>query len=102
MKTITGKCIAHLSEYCGPEVLDRDDAVSRISYFSIDMTKRGYTVIGEAVITVHIEDEDQILLNKIDALENSIVAIQAEAEKNITRVREKIQSLQAITYKAEA
>jgi hypothetical protein len=104
MRTVTGTVSAFLSEYHGPEELLDSDAnrvVAAITYTNIDLSTHGYALVGSAEITLHIKDEDDIVLSKIDSLEKSITAIQARAEMEITKVREKIQCLKAITYKAE-
>jgi hypothetical protein len=104
MRTVNGKITAYLSEYHNLDELKEDEATSVINAVSFsmhDLTTNGYTVVGQAEITLTILAEDQLLLNKIASLTKQKQCVLAEAQSTATRIDEKIQSLMAITYKPE-
>jgi hypothetical protein len=106
MKTITGKTKVWLSDIWGPQDLqgngrEGDRVVGRPMYSDTDLSKSGFTYVGEAEITLHILDDDKIVANKIDALKAEKQNVIAEAQLKANKIEERIQSLLAITYKPE-
>ena len=74
-----------------------------VLYFS-DMSQYGYIFIGEVEVSVDYDLPDNFSFTQaeIDVLRKEQKRIQAEAQNNITRIEEKIQSLLCIEHKAAA
>jgi hypothetical protein len=104
MRTEQGKIKAYISEYRTIDEVKRyegEDLLNMVSFSNFDLTDNGYTVIGEAEISLRVLDEDQILSNKIASLTRQKQSIIAEAQAKATVIEGQIQSLLAITYKPE-
>ena len=71
-----------------------------LSFTTIDMSAYGYTVVGTAEIIVTMNDSDQIISDKIDALRAEAKQVQADAYKHCTEIERKVQELLAITMDA--
>ena len=84
--------------YYGPEELERDGAAAaeRLGYSNIDMSKSGWTAVGYADVTLHLEDRDTMVQNKVDALRATVNSIQAVAQQQTTAIERQIQSLLAL------
>ena len=76
----------------------------KLSLMACDMSKYGYIFIGEVEVSVNYDLPDNFNYTQaeIDSLRKEQKRIQAEAQKNITRIEEKIQSLLCIEHKAAA
>lgn len=74
-----------------------------VLYYS-DMSKYGYIFIGEVEVSVDYDLPDNFNYTQaeIDSLRKEQKRIQAEAQNNITRIEEQIQSLLCIEHKAAA
>lgn len=69
-------------------------------YSNANMTAHGWTLAGEAEITIHLVDERELIDNKVDALKEEAKNIRAEATARCTKIEGQIQELLAITYDA--
>ena len=66
------------------------------------MGEHGWTKVGIAEITLHLIDNDQMVLNKIDALKAEAKKTRADAAVRCNEIENQIQNLLAITYTQEA
>lgn len=71
-----------------------------LTFTSADMTKHGYTQIGTGEIKCNFFTRDEIQQGAIDSLKEQVKKVKAEAEKEVTKLNEKIQQLLAITNEA--
>jgi hypothetical protein len=69
-------------------------------YTNSDMTKHGYTQIGTGEINHTFFTRDEIQNNAIDSLKAQVQKVKAEAEKEVTKLNDKINQLLAITNEA--
>jgi hypothetical protein len=103
MRTVSAETTAWLLTSSGPECLKLDPAeiVDRLAFSSMNMATHGWTKVGAATIAVSIEDEQQIVENKIESLKAEKNSILAEAQMKATKIDGQIQNLLAIEYKGE-
>lgn len=75
-----------------------------LNLMACDMSKYGYILIGEVEVSVDYDlpDNFNITQLEIDSFRKEQKRIQAEAQNNITRIEEQIQSLLCIEHKAAA
>ena len=99
MTIITGTVKAWATEYSefNPRALDKA-TTDMLSFTNGDMAKHGYTLVGEAEITVKLMDHDTLIGNKVEALRAEAANIRAEATMKCTRIEEQINQLLAIEY----
>lgn len=98
-RTFDGKIKVQISQPYGPRDLkEPDDAkVMRIlSFFEHDMSQHGYSVVGEAEVRVTLFDENELITNKVVALNAEAKRITAEAEAKVTSIRRMVNELLAI------
>ncbi len=76
----------------------------RFSAVGCDMREYGYTLIETKQVSVGFEIADDFSFDaeEIKAMRAEQKRIQAEAQMNVTRIEERIQSLLCIEHKAEA
>ena len=76
----------------------------KLNLMACDMSNYGYVCIGEVEVSVDYDLPDNFNYTQaeIDVLRKEQKRIQAEAQNNITRIEEKIQSLLCIEHKAAA
>jgi len=105
-RTITATVGAWLtnSEYYGPDDLNKtpEHAIHSLSFVAHDMTRSGWTRVGDAEITITLVDEKTLIGNKVDSLRNEQQAVRAEAQMKDNELESKIQKLLAIEYTAGA
>ena len=104
-RTITARTKAWFSSASdGPEDLQGDPlhAVNTLSFYGSDMRNMGWTLVGEADITVHVVDEQELVANKVDALRAEKSKTLADAQMKATEIDSKIQKLLAITNEGQA
>jgi hypothetical protein len=101
MKTIKATTKAWLPRHASPEDLLGDSvrAVSAMTYSYYEMQHHGWTLVGDAEITVSLVDEDQIILNKVDSLRAEKDKIIADAQVKANAIEGQIQNLLAIEFK---
>ena len=100
MKTITATVPAYMSEYNSIDRLEKtypDSAISQLMLTNIEV--KDWIWIGSASVTVEIAEDKEIKAGLVESLKNAKKKIQADAEKSITEIDAKIQSLLAIEYK---
>lgn len=105
-RTITTKAHAWLTEFSTvtPEQLTAgsNGLIHSLSFSCFDMAPCGWTLVGEAEISVTLADVDTIVQSKVQALRSQKETVLAEAQARVTRLDAQIQSLLAIEYQAEA
>jgi len=105
-RTITGKSKAWFTNSAyGPEDLGRDPdrVVSAVlSYSKDDMTPYGWSLAGEAEITITIPDQQTLVENKVESLRAEKKKLQAETQAKVTAIESQIQKLLAITFDGDA
>ena len=76
----------------------------KLSLLACDMSQYGFILIGEVEVSVDYDLPDNFNYTQaeIDSLRKEQKRIQAEAQNNITRIEETIQSLLCIEHKATA
>ena len=99
-QTITGELFAYLTGDNGPEEL-RDQGVKCLTLSPYSgMGSVGWTLVGNASITVEIPDERQLVENKVESLKAEATKLRAETEARLTEIDRKINTLLAITFEA--
>jgi hypothetical protein len=103
MKTVTGKAKAWIAKhsFIGPQDLVKPDFNPAKLFFTapiVDMTDQGWTLAGEAEITVNLVDEQTLIDNKVSALREELKTVRAEAHKKSVEIEDMISQLLAITY----
>lgn len=78
---------------------DQASAVGSLSYYPQKI--EGWTKVGTAQITVTFDDDDEIIGNMVDALKAQKQKVQADAQVEINRIEERIQSLLALPNHSE-
>ena len=106
MNTITGKVNAYITDYSTirPEefATPTDKLIPRFYYSSADGIPTGWTLAGEATITVHLVDQDALISNKVVALKKQLQQHRAESHKFETRLEDQISKLLAISYEPQS
>ena len=76
----------------------------KLKLLACDMSQYGFILIGEVEVSVDYDLPDNFNYTQaeIDSLRKEQKRIQAEAQNNITRIEEKIQSLLCIEHKDAA
>ena len=97
-RTFTFNAPCWLSPYSGPEDLTPDRAAGALSFYDFGTPPEGYSKVGTAVIEVTVDDEKDILANKVEALRAEQKKVIADAQLKLTQIERKIQELLAITY----
>lgn len=73
---------------------DKSSAIGSLTYYTQQL--EGWTRVGKAQITVTFDDDDEIIGNMVDALKAQKQKVQADAQVEINRIEERIQSLLAL------
>jgi hypothetical protein len=91
-------------ESYGPEDLKREpERVVRIlGYSAVDMSACGWSRVGTAEVEITLDDVDQMVSNKVDALRKEIAKTRANAEFRAVQLEAKVQQLLAITNEVDA
>lgn len=99
MATVTTKTKAWLTKYSAttPQQLAAGKTDGLI-YSDADMTSEGWSVVGEAEITVTLFSHDQLIANKVDALRAEAKSVRAAATARVTQIESQIQNLLAISF----
>lgn len=100
-KNIVGDVKVWLSSSYGPESLQSDDVINKLNYANNDMSKYGWTYVGNATISVDLFNTEKIILEKVGALKNEIAKEKATSQLRLNALQEKIDNLLAITDKSE-
>ena len=109
---ISGRAIALVSNYTNFDPAKPDEtpahAFALVSEESVDeqgalsafWSKDGYVMVGTAEITVTLLDRKDMTVGAEKSLRAEKAKILAEAQREATRIEERIQSLLAIEYEA--
>ena len=104
MPTITGKAIALLSKYNNLDETGMPASVNEVTYMKEGNNsyweEQGYTVIGEAEITLHVVSKEELVANKVSALRQEVKKTTAEATRKVTQLEGQINDLLAIGFNA--
>lgn len=105
MRTITAKISAWLTgnSLTPKELLDGEPArvINGLGYSLHDMTGSGWSLVGEAEITLIIPDENALIANKVEALKHEKASVLAQAQLRATLIEGQIQELLCIEFKPE-
>jgi len=85
----------------GPQNLSDVDVASQLSYTDQDMTSAGWSVCGEADITVRLLGEDELIGAKVESLKAELTKVRADAAARETAITQQINTLLAIGYAGE-
>ena len=106
MNTITGKTNAYVTAYSSirPEDFKRptDDLISRLYYANDDAVPEGWTLAGEAHITVKLVDQDTLISNKVESLRAELQQHRADSHVVQQRLEAQIGKLLAISYEPQS
>jgi hypothetical protein len=102
MTTATIKTKAWVTQYSStsPENLLAGD-LRGLSYYESDMTSAGWTLVGDAEVTVTLIDKRTMIDNKIAALREEAKTVRAEATAKVTKIEGQIQNLLALSFDGE-
>ena len=100
MREITATVPAYMFKFASVDELMNENPQKAITLMVIGgVVSEDWVWIGSAIVTVEIADDDEIKAGLIESLKDAKKKIQASAEKSITEIDSKIQSLLAIEYK---
>lgn len=109
---IKGRAIALVSKYTNfdpakPEetpahafTLVDEESLGKDGVLSAFWAKDGYVMVGHAEITVELIDRKTMTAGAVQSLRAEKSRVLAEAQREATRIEERIQSLLAIEYEA--
>lgn len=89
---------AYLTSYHTPDEITPESAACALSFYNFSSTPDGYTLVGEADITVRVVDAQKIIANKVEALKTEKARVLAEAQMKATDIEANIQKLLAISF----
>lgn len=103
-RTITGTIKVQIGKYTSLDDLKADDAklFGALVFMETDMGEHGYSVVGEAAVTVTLNSIDKVCADKVDALRAEVKRVQADAQRTVTGLTRKISELLAITNEVSA
>lgn len=64
------------------------------------LARQGYTVIGEATVTVELFSKDEMVSKKLAALKEQLQTVRAENQRRENEILNRISKLQAIEVQA--
>lgn len=89
---VSHELYAHLSKY--------DD--KKYVVFDFDASDSGYVLVNKQAVTLDIPDNFDPTATKIDMLQKEIQFAEKEFSKRVTKLKEEISKLQALTFEVEA
>ena len=72
--------------------------INKVQFYNGDMSKEGWTYIGDADVTMHMIDKKTIVDNKVASLKEQAKTIRATATRDCLRIEDQINQLLAIEY----
>ena len=80
-----------------PEEMHRDGpkAAEFLTYANSELGAN-WTPVGYAEITLHLDDQDKLVQNKLDSLRSQKTKVQADAANEVTAIDRKINELLAL------
>jgi len=98
---LTGTLKAWFTGGMGPHSLTYKDVLGHLSYTNQDMSTAGWSVCGEADITLRLLPEDALIGAKVDSLRAELTKVRADAIARETAITQQINTLLAIGYAGE-
>jgi hypothetical protein len=100
MKTVTEKTRAWITPHSSisPQELLNGERIEALALSSANMESCGWTLVGDAELTVHLLDERKMVDNKVEALREEAKAIRAEATAKCAHIEGQIQNLLALSF----
>lgn len=100
MATVSTTITAWLTNHgmASPGEILKGKGIEYLGFSKNDMRHAGWTKVGEATITVELNDEREMVSNKIDSLREEAKAVRAEATAKVTRIESQINDLLAISF----
>lgn len=92
-----------LAWHTHPEYADVNDLQNpdRLCFSNADMRDSGWLCVGEAEVTLHINvTPEDLMASMCDTLRKQIQKVQADAQREVTKLQARIDALQVITYDA--
>jgi len=103
---ITGKINAYITEYSdirSESFKNPTDAlIPKLYYGPANNTPKGWTLAGEATVTVELVDENTLISNKVAALRGQLQQHLADSHVTQTRLEDQIAKLLAISYEPQS
>ncbi|HSC06787.1 MAG TPA: hypothetical protein VLD59_08170 [Steroidobacteraceae bacterium] len=101
-RTITGNTKAWITR----DDVSHDDlmgtpahALDSLSFYSRDMSKQGWMLVGTAEITVTLlESDDRLIESRVAALYSQLQSVRFEAEETARLLLKQIQALQSLNH----
>jgi len=75
---------------------------TRYVCFDFDASDSGYVLVNKQAVTLDIPDNFDPTATKIDMLQKEIQIAEKEFSKRVTKLKEEISKLQALTFEVEA
>lgn len=99
MKHIKGNVTAWITKYGSESSNFEKDKPESYAYTNgeQDMTKVGWTRVGDAEITLLLRDDREIVANMVSTLKAEKQRLQADTQVALNKIDERIQSLLALT-----
>ena len=106
MNIITGKVNAYMTKYSGMRLEDfktpTADLISRLQYTTPNNLPDGWTLVGEATVTIEFIDQDAIICNKVESLRAELQQHRADSHVTQIRLEDQIAKLLAINYEPQS
>ena len=98
MKAITIAWLSSTSSMSPEQILNDsgDELASQVMLSNLDMSTHGYTKVGTASIEFDLIDRNEMIENKVVALQAEMQTIKAEAQVKVQKLEDQLQSLLAI------
>jgi hypothetical protein len=93
---------AYMSKYSRIEDVANGKELPIITETGNYYESEGYLLIGTATVTIELHSKDEILSNRLAALQAQLQTVRAENQKRENAVLDEISKLQAITFTPEA
>ena len=93
---------AYMSKYSRIEDVANGKEMPFITATGNYYESEGYPLIGTAIVTIELHSKDEILSNRLAALQAQLQTVRAENQKRENAVLDEISKLQAITFTPEA
>jgi hypothetical protein len=98
MKIIATAWLSKHSRLSPEQILSAtgEQLVEDISFTELDMSTHGYTKVGTATIEFDLIDRNDMIQNKVAALQAEMQIVKADAQVKVQKLEDQLQSLLAI------
>jgi hypothetical protein len=98
MKTTTIAWLYSTSTMSPEQILNAtaDEIVREVALSNLDFSKHGYTNIGTATVEFKLIDRNEMVNNKVVALQAELEGVKAEAQVKVQKLEDQLNSLLAI------